>query len=164
MAARHIVWFFLALLLALMPAILCARDTGRAKDHVAIEAAANAWLDAYHARDLEKLMGLYEPDVVVALNNQPALKGKAAVRAYFAKAFASGSSTRMMFRIEDIQTHGTTAHLVSLYRLDLQNAGHSSSLLGRSLLIYKKGRDMRWRILADIDNATPDATPETVHP
>ncbi len=152
--------FFLTLVLMFVPVTLQAKDMDRA----AIEASAQAWLNAYHARDLEKLMTQYEPDAVVALNNQPALKGKGAIRDYFAKALSSKAALKMAFRIEDVQVHGQTAHLVSLYKLDIDSPGYKNTVLGRSLLIYKKGADKRWRILADIDNATPDATSSTFQP
>jgi len=125
-------------------------------DRRAIEAAAAEWIRRYEARDLDGLMRLYEPGVLVALNNQPALRGVGEVRAYFAKAFAAPVGT-FRLEIEDIQVHGSVAHLVSLFRLDGERPDAKRwSANGRSLLVYRRTRD-GWKILADIDNASPDA-------
>ena len=144
----------IAALLILAPLPAFATENDRSK----IEAAAAEWARLYEAQDLDKLMALYEPEAFVALNNQPALSGAKEVRAYFAKAFAA-SKGRMRLKIEDVQIHGPVAHLVSLFRLDGQSRDGQGNwtAVGRSLLIYRRTPG-GWKILADIDNATPDAS------
>jgi uncharacterized protein (TIGR02246 family) len=130
-------------------------------DRQAILDHGHAWSQAYAARDLDRLMALYEPDAWVMLDGQPALKGRDAVRAYFAKAFATpAGSNRIELAAEDVQIIGRLAELISLYRLTVQTDAASAPvvLAGRSLLLYRKGKDGRWRIWRDIDNSTPDAT------
>jgi uncharacterized protein (TIGR02246 family) len=144
--------YWLYLLIFAAPVAVAARD----KNGRAIEAAAQAWLEAYHARDLDRLMTHYEPDVRVMLNNQPALVGKTAVRDYFRQAFAKPLTINMSFTIEDIHVQGQTAHLVSLYQMTVAECSQNCQLAGRSLLVYRKGKDGVWRIAADMDNATPD--------
>lgn len=144
----------LLMLLALFTSSMAA--AAPADDRRAIEAATAEWIRHYEARDLDALMRLYEPDAFVALNNQPALRGVAAVRGYFAKAFAAPAG-KFRLNIEDIQIHGPVAHLVSLFRLDGKTPdGKTWSAVGRSLLIYRRTPG-GWKILADIDNSTPDA-------
>ena len=125
-------------------------------DQVAIRASTADWTKAYEGRDLDGLMKLYEPDATVALNGQPVMRGVGAVRAYFARAFTADVG-KFELNIEDIRVHGDVAHLVSLFRLTIPVAGKPPAVaVGRSLLVYKRAPS-GWRILADIDNVTPDA-------
>lgn len=144
--------------MALMAAVVAAAPVQAAEtaDQAAIRASTAAWISAYEVRDLDRLMTLYEPDAFVALNGEPAMRGAGAVRAYFAKAFAAPVG-KFELNIEDIRIHGDVAHLVSLFRLTIPVAGKPPvAAVGRSLLIYKRSAT-GWRILADIDNQTPDA-------
>ena len=52
-------------------------------------AIAQKQLDAYNAQDLDAMMALYAPDVVVSgLNGTPTETSRAALRARYEKAFA----------------------------------------------------------------------------
>jgi len=142
--------------LVAMAAMAAPVAASEAQDRAAIERATQDWIAAYEARDLDRLMTLYEPDATVALNGEPAMRGVPAVRAYFARAFASPVG-KFELNIEDIRIHGGVAHLVSLFRLTIPVADKPPVVaVGRSLLIYKRA-GAGWRILADIDNQTPDA-------
>lgn len=147
--------------LILLLACLVALPAFAGSDRQAIIDHGAVWSAAYAARDLEGLMALYEPDAWVMLGGQPALKGREAVRRYFAQAFSGpAGENRIELAIEDVQVKGRLAQLVSLFRLTVQTdpAVPAKVFTGRSLLIYKKGADGRWRIWRDIDNSTPDAT------
>lgn len=148
--------YLMALCLALMAFPAAATD-----DRQAIVDQAGLWSVTYAARDLDALMALYEPDAWVMLGGQPALKGREAVRAYFAGAFAGPAAHNSIdLAVEDVRLFGDIAQLVSLFRVTAKTDGASAARVytGRSLLLYRKGANGRWRIWRDIDNSTPDAT------
>lgn len=125
-------------------------------DQRAIENAAFDWIAAFEAGDLPRLMQLYTADAYVALHGQPALRGREAVREYFASRIGQGT-VDFRLDIERIEVAGRTAHLVSAYWFTLALPGKELYRdAGRSLLIYRKDRNGRWKIHVDIDQATPD--------
>ena len=131
---------------------------GPARERQAIALAAREWITTFKGGDVDALMRLYEPDAYVALHGQPALRGLDAVRAYFAPRIGQGK-VEFLLDIERIDVHGRTAHLISGYWFTLEQPGRPAYQdAGRSLLIYRKGRDGRWRIAVDIDQGTPDIT------
>ncbi len=124
-----------------------------------LNAEGSAWAAFYEAGDLDGLMTLYMDDVVVALHGQPALFGKAAVREYFSSRIGK-SAAKFELEYEVTQTHGNIAYLISKYWLRAVNneTGAVYKEAGRSMLVYKKDIDQRWKIAADIDQVTPDVS------
>src|SRR5262245_55627065 len=51
-------------------------------DQAALKAATNAWIDAYNAGDVEKIVGLYADDGVLMPPHAPVANGKAAIRTF----------------------------------------------------------------------------------
>ena len=123
-----------------------------------IAAEGGKWAKFYETDDLAGLMTLYTEDAVVALHGQPALFGIDAIEAYFAARLGKADST-FELDYELRETHGDIAYIISKYWL-LATDRQSGAVYrdaGRSLLVYKK-QGGRWKIAADIDQATPDVT------
>lgn len=138
--------------------VLLASGQGAwSEDGASIRAEGARWAEYYQAEDLEALMTLYEDDVVVALHGQPALFGKEAVREYFAARLGKAETT-FELNYEVVEVHGDIAYIISQYWLRAVNkeSGDLFKDAGRSMLIYKRSEDGRWRIAADLDQATPD--------
>ena len=123
----------------------------------AIRSEGLRWAEYYQAGDLDALMTLYVDDAVVALHGQPALFGKDAVREYFAPRLGKAKAT-FELDYEVVEVHGNIAYIISRYWLHAVSieSGDLYKDAGRSMLVYKKGDDGRWRIAADLDQATPD--------
>jgi len=150
-------WCSLALMLMLLGAVPSAADETDAAD--VIKAAAREWIVAFKAGDIDALMKLYTPDAFVALHGQPAMRGKAAIRDYFAPKLGT-AEVEFVLDFEEIQVHGDVAHLVSKYWYLSVPEGGGEPLrdAGRSALIYKKAPDGSWLIYLDIDQQTPDVS------
>jgi uncharacterized protein (TIGR02246 family) len=69
-----------ALTLTACSAAPAAIDTSA--DDASLKAATNAWIDAYNAGDVEKIVALYADDGVLMPPHAPVAKGKAAIRAF----------------------------------------------------------------------------------
>ena len=121
-----------------------------------IAAEGGKWAQYYEQADLEGLMTLYVDDAIVALHGQPALFGITEIREYFSTRIGKAESV-FELDYELRETHGDIAYIISKYWLKATDneTGVIYKDAGRSLLVYKK-QDGRWKIAADIDQATPD--------
>ncbi|MBP6513613.1 MAG: SgcJ/EcaC family oxidoreductase [Steroidobacteraceae bacterium] len=124
-----------------------------------IRASGAAWTAAFKSGDIDALMQLYMPDAVVALHDQPKLKGLDAIRAYFAPRIGKGKVS-FEIELEELEVHGNIAHMVSKYWFTLEPAdgGPIYREPGRSALLYERDTDGRWKIRLDIDQSTPDVS------
>ena len=130
-----------------------AKDGGEAE----IRASAHQWVVNFEAGDLAGLMTLYMPQARVALHGQTIRIGKAAIAAGFAPGLAAKPDVKFLLDIEEIQVHGDHAFLLSKYWYTSHGGGLPEiAETGRSLLEYQRDHDGRWKILVDIDQATPD--------
>ena len=148
--------------LCMVPAVATADSV---EDERAIRAGVVDWLGAFKSGDIDHLMTLYMPDALVALHGQKALRGLAEIRAYFAPGMGK-SEIRFDIEIDEIRIHGDTAHLVSRYWYTAtpRDGGATYRDAGRSLVLYARDRDGRWKIQVDIDQATPDVVFDDRHP
>lgn len=145
--------------LALLLVLVLSACSPERDDVAQLEAAADQWIVAFKAGDIDALMALYMPDAFVALHGQPAMRGRDAIRAYFEPKMGT-AEVEFLLDYEQIEVHGDVAHLVSKYwytgtPLD---GGEAYRDAGRSALIYKRDTDGRWKIYLDIDQATPDVS------
>ena len=145
--------FIAALLAGPVTALASTVDADRAE----IEALGHTWIEAFRGGDLETLMSLYEADAIVALHGKPALRGLTEVREYMASAAGRGD-IEFIVDLERIEVHGDLAYLVSGYWFSVTPEDSDEVIRdsGRSVLIFRRGGDGRWRIAVDIDQATPD--------
>ena len=94
--------------------------------------------------------------------HQPARKGREAILDYFKSSREAGSTAEITFDYEDETINGDIAVKVSKWWLDSPQAiGEPVRDAGRSLVIFKRGKDGLWRLWRDIDNHTPDVTLES---
>lgn len=76
---------------------LSAEDS--AKELAALQAVDQTWLKAYNASDVDTLASLYDEHGVLLPPGAPAAKGRAAIRAYFAKDTAESKKAGIAFSI-----------------------------------------------------------------
>lgn len=148
---------YISLLLGLVLFIPQFCISSEEDDIAAIRQAADTWIEFYSAGDLDRMMTLYMPDALVALHGQPAMRGIDTIRAFFQPGMGK-SEVDFKIDISEIQIHGDTAHLVSKYWFTAVSKADGSVYkdAGRSVLIYKRDTDGKWKIYLDIDQATPD--------
>lgn len=128
-----------------------------ATERAGLDAFSTKWAAGYGAGDFESLRDLYEPDAWLMTRNQPARKGVDAILAYFAESRVEGSKAVISFEDEDETIDGDYAFKVAKWWLESPQAiGEPVRDSGRSLVIFKRGKDGVWRLWRDIDNNTPD--------
>ncbi len=144
-----------ALLLALL---LAAPAAATPADEAAIRAHGQQWLRAFKAGDIEALMRLYTPDAEVALHGHPKLKGIAAIRSYFTPLLKTPPNADFLLAEESLVVDGKQAFFLSKYWFTIHTPQGDIPDAGRSLIVYRKGADGKWRLRVDIDQAAPDVT------
>lgn len=132
--------------------------SAKSADEIALDAFSAAWRAAYQAGDFDALTDLYEADAWLMTRDQPARKGRDAIIAYFKASRQPGSKAVITFDSENTVIDGAYAFKIALWRLEVPKAiGEPARDAGRSLVIFKRGKDGKWRLWRDIDNRTPDA-------
>jgi len=135
-----------------------AADT--AQDLKAMHGVEQTWMKAFNAGDAESIANLYDEDALLMPPNQPAVNGKAAIRAHFLKeveaakkggVVVSGSSN------PDGATNGDLGWEAGTY-LVKDKAGHTIEA-GKYLSVFRK-KGSKWLFVRDIWNA--DGAPAPV--
>jgi len=128
-------------------------------DNSSLEDFSMKWRAFYEAGDFEAMQDLYEPDAWLMTRDQPARKGVDEILAYFEASRETGAKATISFEYEDETIEGDIAVKVAKWWLESPKAiGEPVRDSGRSLVIFKRGKDGIWRLWRDIDNHTPDVT------
>ena len=148
-----------AALIALALAACASAPPSPEADLDALEAFSAEWRAAYQSGDFDAMADLYEPDAWLMTRDQPARKGRDAILEYFATSRQSGATATIVFDREERTIDGDYAFQIARWWLESPRAvGEPVRDSGRSLVIFKRGDDGRWRLWRDIDNNTPDVT------
>jgi uncharacterized protein (TIGR02246 family) len=138
--------------------LLAAPAVATPADEAAIRAHGAQWVKAFKGGDIEALMRLYTPDAEVALHGKPKLKGIAAIRAYFTPLLKTPLDADFLLAEESLIVDHDTAVFMSKYWFTIRTPNGEIRDPGRSLIVYKKGKNGLWRLRMDIDQAAPDVT------
>lgn len=127
-------------------------------DKAAINAIGDLWMQAYQAGDYDAIVDLYTPDAWIMARGRPKLEGRGAIRNSFG-GLAAGREVSIDIVVEELEVIGDWGWLVSEFTVTYGSADSDTpqvSQLARSLLIYKRGEDGKWRIHRDMDSPAPD--------
>ena len=128
-------------------------------DEASILTHGGEWSRLFEAGNIDAMRDLYETDAWLMTHGAPAKKGVDAILAYLKSAKATAGTVAFDISPEQVIIDGHYGFLISRYWMDIQPAkGRNVTQAGRSMLIYKKGADGKWRIWRDIDNQAPDVT------
>jgi len=120
----------------------------------------DAWLQAFNAKDLDKLFSLYDPESMYANAGAPLMKGVAQIKPWYQEAFKAVKGTLLHIE-EGAFQEGNMALLIGRYYFKPEdNTGNEEGPTGRVALAYRKSEDGRWLLLFDMDNVPPDVKPE----
>lgn len=123
---------------ALVPGPAAADE---ASDRTAIEAAAQAWTNAYNARDLDALLGVVAEDVVLIDPVLAPVSGREAVRAALDRTMTS-TKARLSSTTREIVVEGDIAWRIGVIRRQQPNAVLAT---GQSLEIWQRAGE-RWQL------------------
>ena len=118
------------------------------------------WAELAAARtDVERTISFWSEDAVVIPPGQPAIEGKAAIRAFVASSFEiPGFSIRWKSEQPAFSPDGKLAYMRSANVTTVPGPdGASITLPGRAVTIWRLEADGQWRCVVDIWNDPPPA-------
>ena len=77
----------------------------------AVHATDESWAKAYNGGDLESVIGLYDPQAIIFPPGAPATRGRAAIRAYFAKDMPESNKNGYVFSINPRPAGGVSGDM-----------------------------------------------------
>jgi ketosteroid isomerase-like protein len=127
-------------------------------DIEAVEAGATAWMEAFHAKDIEAMTAYYAEDAVLLPPNAPAVFGRDAVLASVKEMFASG----LGIELEDleIKVENDLGYKAGRYRVIAEDGSLVDR--GKYIEIWTKEGDT-WVLHRDIWNSSVQPEVEKEH-
>ncbi len=138
---------------------------GPCPDRGKVMAASAVWVEANQAKDLERAVALYEDDAMILAPGERPAVGRDAIREFFRSKFAEA------WRLVEFRSHVTSCQLVgNLAVATADNQGRIEkgdktrvAFTSKSLMVYRRGADGKWRFYRDIWNASPTVpSPATI--
>jgi ketosteroid isomerase-like protein len=123
----------------------------------AIVESMEAWERAVESEDYDQLDNHYMEHADYYPNNAPPVAGRAAIVERNRQRGAA-SAVEITQKIDDILIHNDWAAYSCLAKVAVRASvdGSESVRFVRVLLVLQKDSDGQWKILRDIDNATPE--------
>jgi len=151
-------FFALAAALALCAVIGCSTLDKSAPDTVSVDRAAIAQREDQHKdalarKDMDGILAVYSADVVMMPPNEPPIRGKEALRSWFAKLFSQVTLQPGSRALDSLELAGDLAVERLLFS---DSAGQAT---GKAIHVYRRQADGTWRITQDIWNRDVPATP-----
>jgi ketosteroid isomerase-like protein len=124
--------------------LFAAACSGRApeefttKDAGSIRQQNEAFVTAFNAKDVQKILDLYAENSVFMPPNEPIIRGKDALKSFYTDLFKRGA-TNLRLDITEISGHGPLAYQSGTYELDYKPAtGPSGRDRGKYLFVLRK--------------------------
>lgn len=126
-------------------------------DADAIRAIGRQWMAFYEAGNYAAIPDLYTEDAVIMARGRPRMEGRAALRQSIGK-LAAGRKVAIEINERELEVRDDVAWFVSDFKVTYTPPDAASPPkveYGRSMLIYLRGADGRWRIHRDMDSPAP---------
>jgi len=133
----------------------------RAADEQAIRDIETAWVKAFAAKDMDKIVAPYADDATVLLSNAPTMVGKDAIRAGMKDTvtdpkFSLDLKTAKVYVSKDDLAYSRGTYSVTTADPKTKKVMAEK---GRYIEVYKKQPDGSWKIVEDINSPEAPATP-----
>lgn len=140
-----------------------ASATGAAADQAniaAVRAVGQQWRALYAAGRFADIPELYTADTVVMPRGRARIEGREQMRKSIG-GLAAGRKIDIETREREIKLMGNYAWYVGDFTVTYTSPGGAPSATeeGRSIIIYRRDSDGRWRIHRDIDSPAPHPAP-----
>jgi len=129
----------------------------RAADIEAVRAVGREWRAHYSAGRFEAIPELYTADTMVMPRGRPRIAGREAMRRAIG-GLAAGRSVDIDVTEREIVVNGDIAWFIGDFRVTYTSpdaATPSRTEFGRSLILFRRDADGRWRVHRDIDSPAP---------
>ena len=130
-------------------------------ERAAILATDRPWQEAIAAKDVETALSFWADDAVVLPPGQASLEGKDAIRGFVIESFkVPGVGLRWETSSIQIAPRGDLAYQLAKTTTTFNGPdGKPTALRGKSVAVWRKAADGRWRCVVDIWNDDPPPKP-----
>jgi uncharacterized protein (TIGR02246 family) len=126
----------------------------RAADEASIRDLDTQWSKTALARDLDGAVSYYSDDASLMAPNAPIAASKDAIRAAWGPLVAPGVSTSWNATKVEVARSGDLAYVMGVYDVTATDPqGKSSTEHGKSVEVWRKQADGKWKCVADIFNS-----------
>ena len=132
----------------------------RTADEATIRDLDTQWSKSSLARDLDAVVSYYSDDASLMSPNSPAAVGKDAIRAAWAPLIAPGVSTSWKTTKVEVAQSGDLAYALGIYDVAATDPqGKPMNEHGKSVEVWKKQADGKWKTIVDIFNSDDPVPP-----
>jgi len=123
-----------------------AGSSGQQRTDPALDKLADAFAEAFNAKDAARVAAFYAEDAIVMPPDQPMVRGRQNIEAYYARGFRQDISN---FRLAPMESAIAGAHAFEAGASSLTERRGTTS--GKYVVIYTRV-DGQWKIAYDIFN------------
>lgn len=139
------------------------KPSGVQADIAAIRAAGKQWAALYASGRFSEIPELYTVDAIVMPRGRPRIEGREAMRRAIG-GLAAGRRVQIDVTEREVRAVGDYGWYVGDFRVTYTPKEPGSTPVsenGRSLIIYRRDSDGRWRVHRDIDSPAPQLATAT---
>lgn len=108
------------------------------KDQAAIRERNDAFVKAFNAADVNRVLGVYTENSTLMPPNQPVLRGKDALKTFYDDLLKQGASN-LKINVAEVSGHGPLAYQSGTYEMSLKpSTGQAEHDRGKYLFIARK--------------------------
>ena len=141
----------------LLVSVLGCSHVDVAAERDAILATDRPWQEAIAAKDVDRTVAFWADDAVVVAPGQPTAVGKDAIRRFVTESFKTpGFGVRWETTKVDVSPQGEMAYGFAKTTTTFNGPdGKPTAMKARSVTVWRKGADGRWKCVVDIWNDDP---------
>lgn len=125
---------------------------GESEERILLE-IDRRWIDAFNAGDVDTLVSIYAPDVIVMPPSEAMIEGREAVREWIEAFFARNTAGQQLVN-DEVVVAGGWAFMRGHFTLVVtpRAGGEPVRQRGKHLLIWRRQPDGAWKVARDIWN------------
>ena len=120
----------------------------------AIFALLGEWSTARDAGNVDGVVAVHHPDIVIMTRGRAILEGADGVRTFYAENYGEGSSRQQFGELNELRVFGDVAMMTGTFLVIDETKGVEDP--GYYLIVLRKDDEGKWRIYRDIDTPSPD--------
>jgi uncharacterized protein (TIGR02246 family) len=120
----------------------------------AIFAVFAEWGRARDAGDVEAVVAVHHPDMLIMNRNRAILVGHDGVRTFYAENYSEKSDRKLYSDMSELRVFGDVATAIGRFLVSDEENGIEDP--GYYLILLRKNADGAWKIYRDIDTPSPD--------
>lgn len=126
-------------------------------ERAALMQTSRDWAHAATSGDLELILSFWSDEAIVMPPGQPAVVGKAAIRAFVEQTMAiPGFSITWEPEQADVAREGDVGYLVERNRVTMTDAaGVLTTQFGKAVTVWRKDFSGKWKCVVDTWNENP---------